>query len=498
MSLIKRTKKGETMKKTITLVLLLIITITTNAFAFEIPGYEGGIQNEFKYKEMIFITGEPILMEGTVSVRRTERDGRRTERFTFKLENIEKAAELSRSVSIDITIQETNGQKIEVYTMDSFKETIEIGGIEFETDDKTTQWSKSDVYQHKPGITFFSGNWDSRKLFTINETEGEVLITTRGTVVGYEQFWGATNTQVIKHFIEFSKKGDAAVNWQGTVTVEVAHNKTKDYHYEDNAPGHISFSGGFLLTEAQENVLKYTYDLPRFNESGERTTQRKIGTNSLSLDTNPNIKRLIIPSMRDIGGHWAENEIRFLASLGAINPNTTHFGPSLPMSRGDFARAVAVSMGLVPEEDPNKRQRTISTVEDRFLDVSKEQINHRYINIVNEINIMTGRGEGKFFPNETLTKAEAAIIMIRLLGLKDLAPLHPYSTGFRDDARIPIWAKDYVYVARELRLVNGTKENFFQPTKKISKAEAATMLTNLISYLQNDIRYDFREGILNY
>ncbi|MGV8145862.1 MAG: S-layer homology domain-containing protein [Alkaliphilus sp.] len=487
------------MKKIISITLLIIIVVTTNAWAFEIPGYEGGIQNEFKYKEMIFITGEPILMEGTVRVRRTERDGRRTERFTFSLENTEREAELSRSVNMEIEIKEENGQKIEVYTIRSFRETIEIDGIEFEADDETTQWSKSDVYQQKPGITFFTGNWDSRKLFTINETEGEVLVTTRGTVVGYDHFWGATNTQVIEHFIEYKKEGDAEMNWQGTVTVEVSHNRTKSYHYADNAPVHISFAGGFLLTEAQENVLKYTYDLPRLGENGEGNNQRNIGTNSLSLDTNPNIQRLIIPSMRDIGGHWAEDKIRFLASLGAINPDATHFGPSLPMTRGEFARAVAVVMGLVPKEDPSSRQRTISTTEEiSFLDVSKGDVNYKYINIVNEKNIMTGRGEGQFFPNETLTKTEAAIIMVRLLGLKNLAPLPPYSTGFRDDAQIPVWAKDYVFVARDLGLINGTATNFFQPTKKISKAEAATMLTNLISYLQNDIKYDFREGILNY
>ena len=492
------------MKKTITLILLIVISATANAWAFEVPGFEGGIgiiiaDDEYKYKEMIFITGEPILMEGTVRVRRTERDGRRTERFTFNLENTKREAELSRSINIDIAIVEKNGQRTENYTISSFKETIEIGGIEFEADDKTIQWSKSDVYQQKPGITFFAGNWGSEKVFTINEIEGEVLVNTTGTVVGYDQFWGATNTQVMKHYIVFNKKGDSPVNWQGTATVEVVHNRTKDYHYADNAPGHISFAGGFLLTEAQENVLKYAYDLPRFCENGEIIAQRNVGINSLSLDTNPSIERLMIPSMRDIGGHWAEDEIRFLASLDAINPDATHFGPSLPMSRGDFARAVVVAMGLVPEEDTNQRQRTITTAEElTFLDVSKESINYKYINIVNEKNIMTGMGEGKFFPSNTLTKAESAIVMVRLLGLKDLAPLPPYSTGFRDDAKIPIWAKDYVYVARKLGLVNGTPTNFFQPEKEISKAEAVTMITNLIDYLQNDIRYDFREGILNY
>ncbi len=68
-----------------TLVLTLILLITSfPAFAVEIPGYEGGINNENNYKEVIFITGEPIEMEGTLTIKTNDRN-RGGGRFRQKL-----------------------------------------------------------------------------------------------------------------------------------------------------------------------------------------------------------------------------------------------------------------------------------------------------------------------------------------------------------------------------------------------------------------------------
>ncbi len=487
-------------KLIIILSLFLILTFSLTGFALEIPGYEGGIKNEMIYKEVIFITGEPILLTGTIDIRSTSRANSVTERYTYKLENTEKDAKLTRNVTVVKDIVVNKGQQQESLSISGFSETIEVAGVKYVTDIKNTQWSKANIHEKKPGVAYFAGNWDGRKNYTINKTDGNVIVETKGTMVGYDQFWGSTETQTLQHYIQYDRRGQNPLKWQGTATVEAVHNRTKDYAYEANAPSQISFRGGYLLTEQQENVLKYSYDLPRFGDNGGLKAQRNVGGNSFSLDTNPINRRLNIPNMRDISGHWAEKEILLLASLDAVYPNSTYFGPSLPMSRGEFARAVAVVMGVaMPEETPT-RQRTIQSQQEvrLFVDVSNQDPNQKYIKAVHDNGIMMGVGQGKFLPNQSLTKAEATTIIVRLLGFENLAPVQRYNTGFKDDASMPQWAKNSIYIAKELSLVKGTNDGFFQPQKPMTKAEVVTLLTNLIHYLQKELRYDYRERIINY
>jgi len=484
----------------ICLIIILLLSATLSSFGLEIPGYEGGIKNEMKYIEVVFITGEPIVLEGTIDIRVTERNNSATERYIYRLENIEKNAKLTRTVSLTKNLALKSTQRVDSHSITSYKETLEVNGVKYETTEKNVQWSKSDIYQIKPAVTYLAGNLDARKTYTINKTAGRVFVETKGSTVGYDQYWGTTETQVLEHYIQYETYGENPVKWQATAKVEAVHNRRLDYSYEANAPTQISFRGGYLLLEQQENVLKYSYDLPRLDADGSVRSQRNIGTQSFSLDTNPINQRLEIPSIRDISGHWAEKEIMFLASLGAVYPDSTYYGPSLPMSRGDFARAVATVMGLVPEDTPPTRQRSVTITEEPrlFTDVSNQDPNLKYIKVMNEKGIMKGAEEGRFYPSNALTKAEAVAIMVRLLGFENMAPIQQYSTGFRDDSSIPAWAKDYVYVAKELGLVKGTADNYFQPSKSMTKAEAATMMTNLINYLQKELRYDYREAILNY
>jgi len=494
-------------RKIILLVSALIMALTSSTYALEIPGYDGGIMNEMLYKEVIFITGEPIIVEGTVNI--TNRGDRLVLSYR-KLTNIEKDVTLTRNVTYDKAINTNgSGQRTETYSLSRFRETINVAGVKYESTEDTNQWSKSTILQQKPGAEYFKGSWDGRRVYTINKDEGTVEVTTVGDTYGYEQNWGATETQRIQHFINYNRilpgeDGEQeAIRWQGTAEVHAAHNTTKEYSYEPNVPTQSSFKGAFMLVEQQENVLKYSYDLPRLNDAGEILSQRNIGVNSLSLDTNPINQMLFTPAMRDVLGHTAERDILFLASLGAINPNSQNFGPSLPTSRGEFARAVVVVLELLEEEQPkrNVRQRTIATTEEAsrlFVDVPSGDPNAKYIETVFEKGIMQGVGTNQFNPNQYLTKAQAITVLVKALGFEHLAPIQRYSTGFLDDNQIPEWAKDSVYVANQLGILRDVNDGYFQPNKWLSKAEAAEMLGDFIDYLQHEIRYDYRERILNF
>ena len=491
-------------KKVIALTILLVLSFCLQGLALEVPGYEGGIKNETLYKEVVFVTGEPIILEGTLDISVRERSNQVTERYTYKLENIEQKAKMSRTVTVTKDLKVNGDQTTASASISSFKETLEVAGVKYEANEKSYQWSKADVYQNKPGVTYFAGNWDGRKTYTINRNQGKVMVETRGNAVGYEHYWGTTETQSISYYVDSERKirvgdKDETIRWQGTAAVDAVHNRTRDFSYESNQPTQISFRGGYLLTEQQENVLKVTYDLPRLDADGNVRSQRNVGNRSFSIDTNPVNQRLSIPNMRDVSGHWAEKDILLLTSMDALTTKSSYFGPSLPMNRGDFARAIATVMGLRQEEAAQKTRTTKAAEEPQiFTDVTKEDPNKKYIASVYEKGIMQGVGKDRFSPNQALTRAQAVTVLITTLGFENLAPIQQYSTGFRDDGQIPLWAKDAVYMAKELDLVQGTDEGYFQPNKVLTKAEAAAMMTNFIRYLQENLRYDYRERILNF
>ena len=484
------------MKKFISLLIVLsMLLVPLESIAINIPGYEGGIQNENTYKEVIFITGEPIIMEGTLKVKVKEKGDTRTEQYTYKLQNMEKGAKLSRSVKLVETLERRGNQVTSQKKLDGYKETIEIGKKKYEVKDENYQWNQGTVLHNTPLVGYCAGDWSARKTYVVDKGAETVTVQTIGNLVGYDNSWSATETQTQEYIINYEEKKENGRKWEGTATVEDSYNRTKDYAYVDNVPNQISFKGGFLLTETQDNVLKYSYDLPR-KINGTIVKSRNIGEDSFSIDTNPIIERLNIPAVRDVLGLPNEKDILLLASMDAFPINSNYLGASTPMSRGDFARAITLSMGIeLPKEETKKRKKKVEEKQPTYIDVGKNHRNYPYIEAVSEKDIMDGVGKGRFAPDRPITRAEGVSILIRLLGFQNLAPIQNYSTGYIDDEKIPKWSKDFVYVAKELGIIN--REGYFYPSRPLTKGECATLLVNFIEYLQDDLRYDYRENILN-
>lgn len=91
------------------------------------------------------------------------------------------------------------------------------------------------------------------------------------------------------------------------------------------------------------------------------------------------------------------------------------------------------------------------------------------------LNIVTGFPDGTYKPNATLTRAMAAAIMVRALGLEETAKLSKGATPFSD---VPAtdWASGYVNVAFAQGVINGIGNNQFAPLREVTYAELATML----------------------
>lgn len=509
---------GLKVKKKIVLIIILLLlvqSITAHGSPIDYPG----VKDEYRYKEMLFITGEPVEMSGTVRITERQSKGYTTVNSTYNLENTALGIKLKRTVGLKTfeDVREDIGQTVGTTTLDKYSETITTPDGKYTLKDYILNGSR--ITHNKPIADFFSGNWQGEKVYEVNlanRNKGQAVIDTVGQEIGYDHYWGSITTSQVKGYIDLwldmqidDRENPERVHWDGDFSYTLSTTTNKSISYIRNEPTQISFGGGYMLTEEQENLMEYSYDLPRFDRDGiPHRRNRERGNDGFVLKTVPIYKRLLIPELKDINGHWAQGEIETLYSLGVFSHTSAYFGPGLPMLRSDFARAIAEAAGLLKDEgsqtgqptqpqrpQPN-RQNNGDTGEDVFSDVAQGHPDYEYIIEVEKRGIIQGMGLGKFVPDGVLTRAQAITIMIRALGFENMAPSPGFRTRFADDRDIPGWAMDSVYAAGEISLVQGDNFGNLNPNEVLSRAEAAVFLYRFIRYLQTDIKRDYRDRIL--
>ncbi|MFX3634800.1 MAG: S-layer homology domain-containing protein [Candidatus Pristimantibacillus sp.] len=96
-------------------------------------------------------------------------------------------------------------------------------------------------------------------------------------------------------------------------------------------------------------------------------------------------------------------------------------------------------------------------------------------------SIINGYNDGTFRPNATVSREEMAIMMVRALRYAGIEPADNGTVaGFKDKQSISDWAVEAVGQASKLGLVKGDSAGSFRPADKATRAEAATMLFRLM------------------
>lgn len=485
------------MKNKIILILLIIAMLLPNqSFATPLE-YAGGVQNEHQYEEIVFVTGKPIKFIGTYSVSEKLKENEEyiTYKFTLKSEDTSLEGKLDRTITYGTNLSKhTNvGQTIGETTVDKYKETIKFGKDTYTLADY--QFSKSDIIDERAASDFYSGNIKGRKYYEYNKTKGNVTIDITGGNVGYENFWGSTETQIINHMITVNMMPDGeekGSSWQGSYSHQVSDSMTKSLRYSENDANFSSFHGGHIRITNQSVVSKYDYKLPKAK-----------GSISLNQDMVPRLERLIVPKFRDVNGHWAEENIKKLYSLDVFEGNSDVFGPNTPMNRLQFTKAIMRACDIrtsIVETKKSRSSRKKNTPPEvsYFADIDIAHPDYQYVKAGVDRKIVTGTSKKLFEPNKSLTRAEAITVLIRALGFENRAPNPGYRTSFSDDRNIPSWARDSIYMAREMNIVEGDAMNRINPNQQLTKAEASTLIVKFLEFLEKDLQKDYRENIINF
>ncbi|WP_282936883.1 cadherin-like beta sandwich domain-containing protein [Paenibacillus sp. RC67] len=95
-----------------------------------------------------------------------------------------------------------------------------------------------------------------------------------------------------------------------------------------------------------------------------------------------------------------------------------------------------------------------------------------------QAGIVKGYEDGSFRPDAQITRAEMAVMLANALGLTIEANT---VTGFADDKDVPAWAKGAVAAMKKQQLVEGKGDNEFAPTAPTTRAEAVTVLLKMLA-----------------
>ena len=199
-------------------------------------------------------------------------------------------------------------------------------------------------------------------------------------------------------------------------------------------------------------------------------TVRLVVTSEDTQKTNPyTVTVTLAEAFSDVpSSAWYYNNVMQAAANGIVSgyPDGT-FKPGNSVTRRDFAIMLTQMLGVSND----------GTAVSPFIDVDDDDYGVVSIAYCKAHNIISGYDDGTFKPDATITRQEAASMIVKAMGVSKASDeLYP------DDSTIAGWAKDAVYKAKAAGLMKGYEEDgTFRPTGKITRAEAASIMVNALN-----------------
>ncbi|GMK44165.1 hypothetical protein PghCCS26_12920 [Paenibacillus glycanilyticus] len=174
------------------------------------------------------------------------------------------------------------------------------------------------------------------------------------------------------------------------------------------------------------------------------------------------------PVFKDLQGHWAEELIKQAAEKKIVNGYADGtFRPDNTVTRAEFVVMLVKALQL-----------PVSSKEAAFTDgASIQEWAEDSIAIAVNAGMINGYADGTFRPDAAITRAEMAVIIARIL---QLPAASAGTTGFSDDEAIPAWSKQAIEALKQAGILNGRGDNLFVPNGTATRAEAVVLLLRLL------------------
>jgi len=195
--------------------------------------------------------------------------------------------------------------------------------------------------------------------------------------------------------------------------------------------------------------------------------------------------------------HWAYNSILAIAEKGYMVSNISgDYKPDSPIDKFDTSKILAMAAGYKysgTSADESAIYNSAYANYKPILDVYKATYAKWSSNTDREISYLLYKGiydasdldlfvlrSGDKENLRALSRQEAAVYLVKLMGRKDQALAYTYTAKFTDDAKISADYKAYVYYLKSLGVISGETDNSFNPNGAVTRAAFAVMLDKTI------------------
>lgn len=178
-------------------------------------------------------------------------------------------------------------------------------------------------------------------------------------------------------------------------------------------------------------------------------------------------------SFGDVREHWSRESVEILASRGIVGGvEDGRFAPEQQLTRAEFTKMLLGAMGIQP-----------SAGDTPFKDVPVNHWSSSWVKAAVTRGLVQGDG-ANFYPDQALTREEMMVMLVRAMNEGSAAAAMSLEDAdrklrFIDKSEISDWAKGYVAVAADYRLVEGD-DSGLHPGKTSIRAEAAAVIHRLL------------------
>lgn len=181
------------------------------------------------------------------------------------------------------------------------------------------------------------------------------------------------------------------------------------------------------------------------------------------------------PMENDYEGHWAQATIEKWLNAGKISGDPDgNYRPDDYVTRAEFVRMANSIIDYNEKADIT------------YKDIGTNDWFYDYIRVAQKLGYISGYSSEAFGPNDNITREQAASIAARIQYLDD------YGAGlenYTDMNKISEWAKGALGAASNAGFIKGYEDGSVKPLNFLTRAEALTMLDNILVNAKNVIIY---------
>lgn len=162
---------------------------------------------------------------------------------------------------------------------------------------------------------------------------------------------------------------------------------------------------------------------------------------------------------------WAINYVNKAISLGLILGNEENLiKPKENITRAEFVKLLIDVMGELPKQEFNGT----------FNDVKVNRWYAPYVEKAAELGIVRGTGNQEFFPQQSITRQDMAVVIANAYNLKGEPQL------ILDAVEISPYALDAIEAVLENGLMLGVGDNYFNPMGTVTREMAITIMVRIL------------------